>query len=120
MEPYVTFTDDAILEGVALQERPSEGLPLAPIPVETPSAPIPEELEGTKVPDSGVPLTPQEREEPTEVPVAAMATVSKPAEESRIPPLHQKQNGPSKNQPLWSYLWRRQPLQRSPRRNQPL
>ena len=120
MEPYVTFTDDTILEGTAPWERPLEGLPLAPIPVDTPSAHISEGLEGTKVPDSGVPLTPQEMEEPTEVPATLMTTVSKPAEESGIPPLHQKQNSPPKNKPLQRYLWRRQPLQRRPRRNQPL
>ena len=97
MEPYVTFTNDAILEGAAPWERPPKGLPLASILVETPSAPIPEELESTKVPDSRVPLAPQETEEPIEVPAAPMTMGSELAEESGIPPLHQKQNGPPEN-----------------------
>ena len=84
MESYVTFTDDAILEGAAAQERPPERLPLAPILVETPSAAVPEELEGTKVPDSGIPLAPQETEEPIEVPAAPMTMGSELAEESGI------------------------------------
>ena len=55
MEPYVTYTDDAVLEGAAPQERFPEGHTWAPIPVETPVAPITEELEGTQVPESEVP-----------------------------------------------------------------
>ena len=42
MEPYVTFSDDAILEGATPQERSPEGWTWAPIPVETQSAPTEE------------------------------------------------------------------------------
>ena len=56
MEPYVTFTNDAILEDATPCEGFPEGQPQAPIPVETPVAPITEELEGTQVPESRVPL----------------------------------------------------------------
>ena len=120
MEPYVTFTDDTILEGTVPQERSPEGLPLAPILVKTPSVPIPEQLEGTKTPDSRVPLAPQETEEPAEVPAVLAATVSDPAEESGIPWALSKAEGATKKLTPVEVSLEGQPLQRSPRRNQPL
>ena len=55
MEPYVTFTDDAVLEGAAPWERFPEGQPQAPTPVETLAAPSTKELESTQVMESAVP-----------------------------------------------------------------
>ena len=56
--------DGAILEGAVPQEEFLEGQTQAPIPVETPVAPITGELEGMQVQESGVPPIPQETEEP--------------------------------------------------------
>ena len=53
---------DAVLEGTAPQRGPPVGLPLAPNPMETPSTPVLEELDGTKVPDSRDALAPPETE----------------------------------------------------------
>ena len=100
----MAFTNGAILEGAAPQERFLEGQTQALIPVETPAPPITEVLEGIQVPELGVP-TPQEMEEPseelapagvsteevapteepTEEPVTPVAMFSEPAEEPDDP-----------------------------------
>ena len=77
MRPYVAFTDEAILEGAASQKKLQEGWTWAPSPVETPVAPITEELEGTQAQESEVPPIPQEAEEPTE----ELALTKEPTEE---------------------------------------
>ena len=120
MELYVTFTDNAVLEGAAPQERFPEQWPQAPIPVETLVVPITEELEGTQVPESGVTstqeigepieeLTPAEvsteeaapTEDPTEELAILMATVSKLAEEPDIHPVwHRERKGESSTEQL--------------------
>ena len=97
MEPCVTFTDNAILEGAVPWERPPEGLPLAPILVETLSVPIPEELEGTKVPDSGVPLPHRKQRSPLRYQLPQWPQSAGQLRNLEFLPLHQKQNGPLKN-----------------------
>ena len=98
---------------------PQKGWPQAPIPVETPAAPIAKVLEDIQAPESEAPtlqeiegpneeLTPAElstegaapTEEPTEELAAAMARVSRPAEEPGIPPVWHK--GREKGEVPWS------------------
>ena len=47
MKPYMTFMDDAILEGVTPQQELLEGMTRESIPEETPPAPIPKEVKDT-------------------------------------------------------------------------
>ena len=102
-----------VLEGAAPQEELLEGWTLAPIPVETPAAPITKELEGTQVQESGALPFHWETEEPTEEP----ATTKEPPDEPG-PFWWSPQKSPLKNQPLqrsllmnWPFWWL---LQRSP------
>ena len=87
MKPYVTFMDDAILEGATPQQELPEGWTRAPSPVETPLAPIPEELKDTQVEKlGGLPISQESNEpdvakEPTDEPAVSMATVGELAEE---------------------------------------
>ena len=84
IEPYVAFSDDAILEGATPQERTPEERTEAPIPVETQAAPMEEptdELAPAEV--SMEEVAPME--EPDEETAALMAMVSGPAEEPDVP-----------------------------------
>ena len=65
MKPYMTFMDDAILEGATPQQELPEGWTRAPSPVEAPLAAIPKELKDTQVGELGVPPILWEAEEPT-------------------------------------------------------
>ena len=80
MIPYVAFRDDAILEGETSQEELLEGWIRVPSWVETPPAPITEELKDTWVQESGVPPIPWEAGDPTE----ELATAEEPTDELAI------------------------------------
>ena len=94
MKAYMTFTDDAVLEGATPHQELPEGQTRAHSPVETPLAPIPKELKDTQVKESGVPLIPEEANEPDAAEESmdelaiSMATVGEPAEEPD--PLHSR------------------------------
>ena len=109
MEPYVAFSNDAILEGATPQETSPEGQTWVPIPVETQAAPT---EEPTKE------LAPAEvstkEATPTEDPTKELALAEISMEEAT------PQKSPPKRWPLQWHLQRRQPLWRSPMRNQPL
>ena len=51
MKPYVTFTDNAMLEGIPPQQELTEG---QTSPEETLLAPIPKEVKDTQAEESGV------------------------------------------------------------------
>ena len=78
MEPYVAFSDDAILESTTPWERSPEGQTQAPIPVETQAAPTEEltmELAPTEI--STEEATPTE--EPTKETAPAVASMEEAA-----------------------------------------
>ena len=85
IEPYVAFSNDAILQGATHQERSLEGQTWAPIPMETQVAPIEEptkELAPAEVSmEEAAPM-----EEPNEELAAPTAMVSRPAEDPDMPP----------------------------------
>ena len=92
MKPYMTFTDDTILEGVTPQQELPEGWTRESRPEETLPAPIPEEVKDSKAEESGVPPISQEAneldaaEEPTDELAVSMANVGELAEEPDTPP----------------------------------
>ena len=130
MEPYVAFSDDAILEGATPQRRSLEVQTGATIPMKTQPAPTkeptkeadstevpaevvaPTEADHTKVPTKEVESTeiPAEVVAPTEVsakePAAPMATISRPAEEPNISPAWHEEKGkgevPHSDFPGWT------------------
>ena len=90
MKPYVTFTDNAILEGVTPQQELLEGWTRESSPEETPPPPIHEEMTGTQAEELGAhPIsqeadeldateeldTPMQQEENMDEPAISMATV---------------------------------------------
>ena len=87
MKPYVTFMDDAVLEGVTPQQELPEGQTRESSPEETLPASIPKEVKDTQVEEMGDPPISQEAEEldtaekPTDELAVSMATVGEPAEE---------------------------------------
>ena len=130
MKPYVTFSDDAILDGAALQERSLEGQTGVTIPRETKMAPTElsteekpsKELVPTEVSTEEVAPTEDPNEEtnptvvttkeaaPTGEPIEGLtilaATVSKPAEGPDIPPVQHEEKGkgevPHSDFPAWT------------------
>ena len=112
MKPYVTFTDDAILEGAAPQQELSERQIRAASLVAALLAPIPKELKDTWVEDLGVPPISWEAdepdatvEEPTDELATPTATVGEPAEEPDTPPMQwevgERRKVPGSNYPSW-------------------
>ena len=131
MEPYAAFSDDAILEGAAPQERslerqtqatipmkiqpdPTEELAPAEVPTEEP-APAEEPTEQVAPAEVSAKETdPAEvsakeaapTEEPTEEPTAPTTTISEPAEEPDIPHVWHEEKGkgevPHSDFPDWT------------------
>ena len=94
MEPYITFSDDAILEGATPWERSLEGQTRAIIPRKTQLAPVGEPTDET-----------DPMEEPTEEPMAMKVSTSKPAGELDTPPVWHEDKGkgevPHSDYPGW-------------------
>ena len=108
MEPYVTFSDDAILDRAALQGRPLEDQTRVTIPrktqpasteVSTEEEPAKELAPAEVSTEEVTPIEPNEGTDPTEVtteeaaptgepiegPTILVATISEPAEELATP-----------------------------------
>ena len=86
MEPYVAFSDDAVLEGATPQKRSLEGQTWKPIPVETQAAPTEEPHEGASpcrsVYRGAIPTEePTEELDPVEVSMKEAASTEEPTEE---------------------------------------
>ena len=121
MKPYITFSDNAILEGATPQERCLEGHTRATIPRKTQPAPTevpakeaapmeqlaPVEVstnEAASIEDPTNETDPVE--EPTEEPTAMKAPTSEPAGELDIPPAWHRDKGkdevPHNDYPGWT------------------
>ena len=106
MKPYVTFTDDAILEGLTPQQELPEGQTRESSLEESLPAPIPEEVKDTQAEDLGVPSISQEAneldatEEPTDKLAVLTATVGEPAKVPDIPCVQQEDL-----QMNWPFQW---------------
>ena len=110
MEPYVTFSDDAILDGAALQEGSLEDQTGETIPRNTQlaSTDVSTEEEPAKKP-APTEVTTKEvapAEEPLEGPTILAATVGKPAEKPITPQVqHEEQakvEDPHSDFPSWT------------------
>ena len=110
MKPYVTLTDDAVLEGITPQQELMEGWTRESSPEETLPAVIPKEVKDTQAEESGIPPISQEADEPDTAEKPAdelailMATVGEPAEEPDTPIC--SRGSLQMNQPFQWPLWR--------------